>query len=563
MGADEAGTLERLKTHRRELIDPKIAEHRGRIVKLMGDGALVEFASVVDAVACAVEIQREMASRNAATGESPRIEFRIGINVGDVIVEGDDIYGDGVNIAARLESLAETGGICLSGDAYRQVKGKLTIAFEDLGEREVKNVADPIRVYRVVADKRGTDGTVSSSPTAKSPAEKPSIAVLPFTNMSGDTEQEYFSDGITEDIITELSRFRSLFVVARNSSFSYKGKSEKVQEIGRDLGVAYVVEGSVRKAGTRVRVTAQLIEASTGNHLWAERYDRELADIFAVQDELVRAISGAIPGQLDRSGVEHIRRKTPSSLTAYDCDLRGRWALAHWNEGLSAALEWYEKAIEADPKYAAAHAGIAMAYGYGLFVLGMPPENALAHAREHAQQAVVLDDRNPTVNAYAALAYMLCGDHKLAQSHAERAVFLNPNDPMTLSARAQVLTYTGDPAQALEWFAKSERLEPYAPDDPRLDCLCDCYYMLREYEKVIEIHAAYRNVPAFLFIVLAAAYAQAGNPEKAKAAIKEFERARPPEYDATTMITYQMRMCSRQEDRDHWLAGYRKAGLPV
>ena len=290
MGEDEAGTLAALKRHRTAVVDPEIAAHNGRIVKLMGDGALVEFASVVDAVECAVAVQQGMAKRNAGVPEDKRIAFRIGINLGDIIVEGDDIYGDGVNVAARIQEIAAPGGVCISSKVQGEVTGKVEAAFKDAGEHELKNIAKPVRVYRWT---EGTEAPVSEAAPLALP-DKPSIAVLPFTNMSGDPEQEYFSDGISEDIITELSRFRSLFVIARNSSFAYKGQSVNVGKIGQELGVAYVVEGSVRKAGNRVRITAQLVEAASGNHLWAERYDRDLDDIFAVQDEVTIAIVTAI-----------------------------------------------------------------------------------------------------------------------------------------------------------------------------------------------------------------------------------------------------------------------------
>jgi adenylate cyclase len=379
--------------------------------------------------------------------------------------------------------------------------------------------------------------------------------------MSGDADQEYFSDGLTEDIITELSRFRTLLVVARNSSFTFKGQAVDVKEVGRKLGANYVVEGSVRKAGNRVRINAQLLESATGNHLWAERYDREFEDIFAVQDALVRAIAGAIPGQLDRHAMENMRRRPPENLTAYDCELRARWALSHWNEGLPVALEWFENAARADPDYAPAQAGIALVNAYSIPAFGWNPESAVARAKEHAQRATTLDDRNPVVQAYAGLAYMLSCEHQLSMKHAERAVALNPNDPFALFVLANVLTYSGEMEKALGYFAESERLEPYAPDDQRLDCLCDCHYMLRQYGKVVEIHSVYQNVPAFLYLILAAAYAQLGSPTRAKAAIGDYERLRPAGHDPQAMIAYQMRMCWRQEDRDHWLEGYRKAGL--
>lgn len=397
-------------------------------------------------------------------------------------------------------------------------------------------------------------------------SDEPSIAVLPFTNMSGDPEQEYFSDGLTEDIITELSRFRNLLVVARNSSFTFKGQAVDVKEIGRKLGARYVVEGSVRRAGNRIRITAQLLESATGNHLWAERYDREIADIFAVQDELVRAISGVIPGQLDRYAVENLRRKPPDNLTAYDFELRGRWAMTHWNEGLEIALEWFEKSANADPNYALPQAGIALVCAYQIPVGGLSPESTLAHiarAKEYARRATVLDDQNPTVQAYAAMAYAFSWEYELSRRHAERAVALNPNDSYALFVKAVVLTYSGNMQEALEFFARSERLEPYAPDDQRLDCLCDCYYMAHNYDKVIEIHRVHQNRPAVLYLILAAAFAQLGRQEQARDAVKDYERLRPAGHDAVALVNYQTRMCWRQEDRDHWFEGYRKAGIPV
>ena len=557
MEHDEAGTLAALKARRRDVLAPLITQHHGRIVKLMGDGVLVEFGSAVDAVQCAVELQKGFARANEGVAETSRIVLRIGINLGDVIVEGTDLYGDGVNVAARLEGLAEPGGIYISGSVYDQVKRKLSSSFDELGPHAVKNISEPVQIYRVRTGYREAAESTAQTQT------KPSIAVLPFANMSGDAEQQYFSDGITEDIITELSRFRSLFVIARNSSFQYREKSVDVRRVGRELGVRYVVEGSVRKMADKVRITAQLIDASSANHLWSERYDRELKDIFAVQDELVRAICGVIPGQLDRFAVEALRRKPPDNLTAYDCELRGRWAMAHWSEGLSVALEWFEKAAKADPNYAMAHAGMALVYAYEIVALGLPGTSRMAQANEHAQRATVLDDRNPTVQAYAGMAYLLTCEYQLSRAHAERAVFLNPNDPFTLFVKANVLTYAGDQEQALEYFAKSERLEPYAPDDERLDFLCDCHYLLGNFEKVIEIHELYQNVPASLYLILAAACAQAGRPAQARAAVADYERLRPAGHDALTMIKHQMRMCSRQEDRDRWFEGYRKAGLLV
>jgi TolB-like protein/class 3 adenylate cyclase/tetratricopeptide (TPR) repeat protein len=555
MEQDEAGTFERLRQRRRALVEPAIARHHGRIFKLMGDGLLAEFGSAVDAVECAAAIQQAMNEANRQEPDS-RIEMRMGVHVGDVIIEGEDRHGEAINIAARLQEIAEPSSICVSRRVMELARQKVACGFDWRGEERLKNIAEPVAVYSVRRD----GGSPDPAPLLP---DKPSIAVLPFTNMSGDSEQEYFSDGLTEDIITELSRFRNLLVVARNSSFTFKGQAVDVKEIGRKLGARYVVEGSVRRAGNRIRITAQLLEAATGNHLWGERYDREMQDVFAVQDELVRAISGAIPGQLDRHAVENLRRKPPDNLTAYDCELRGRWALTHWNEGLSVAQEWFEKSAKADPNYALAQAGIALVAAYQIPAHGLSPDLAIARAKDHARRATALDDRNPTVQAHAALAYSFSCEHELSKRHAERAVALNPNDSYALFVKAVALTYAGDLQEALEFFAKSERLDPYAPDDLRLDCLCDCQYMLHNYEKVIEIHRAYQNVPAFLYLILAAAAAQMGRQEQARNAVKDYDRLRPAGHDAVAMIRYQIRMCSREEDRIHWLDGYRKAGIRV
>ena len=334
MGADEEGTLARLKALRREVADPKIKEHRGRIVKTTGDGLLLEFASVVDAVRCAVEVQREITERNADVPRDRRIELRMGINVGDIIKDGRDIHGDGVNVAARLEALAEPGGICVSRVVRDQVRDKLDFSFEDMGERQVKNISRPVRVLRVLLG----DGPGRPEPAAAASAtpplplpDKPSLALLPFTNMSGDSEQEFVSDGIAEDVITALSRYPSLFVIARNSSFTYKGQAVDVKQVGRELGVRYVLEGSMRKAGNRIRVTAQLIEAGTGNHVWAERYDRDLADIFAVQDEITHALTTALAPAIADAELRRAIRKPPETLDAWAAYQRGLWHVSKAN----------------------------------------------------------------------------------------------------------------------------------------------------------------------------------------------------------------------------------------
>src|SRR5580693_1180118 len=363
MGADEEGTHERLKALRRELADPKIKEHRGRIVKTTGDGLLIEFASVVDAVRCAVEVQREMAERNTDVSPDGRIEFRMGINLGDIIKDGRDIYGDGVNVAARLEALAEPGGICVSRVVRDQVRDKLAFSFEDMGEQQVKNIARPVRVHRIVLG----EGTGPSKPTAGGAAnpplplpDKPSIAVLPFQNMSGDPEQEYFADGMVEEIITALSRIRWLFVIARNSSFTYKGQAIDVKQVGRELGVRYVLEGSVRRAGGHVRITAQLVDASTGTHLWADRFDGSLEDVFELQDKVAISVAGIIEPTLQAAETARTAGRPTDDLTAYDLYLRAFPMFLSASRQIPEALRLLEMAIARDPNYGPALAWAAL-----------------------------------------------------------------------------------------------------------------------------------------------------------------------------------------------------------
>ena len=382
MGADEEGTLLRLNTHRREFLEPKIAEHRGRIVKRTGDGVLIEFASAVDATRCAVEIQRGMVERNASVPEDKRIELRIGIHIGDVIIEDGDIFGDGVNIAARLESSAEPGGICISDDVYRQVYGKLDANFQDAGEHELKNIARPVRIYQLQPP-----GHEMKAPALALP-NKPSIAVLPFQNMSGDAEQDYFCDGMVDDIITGLSRIKWLFVIARNTTFTYKGKSVDVKQIGRELGVRYVLEGSVRKAGVRVRIGGQLIDATTGAHVWAERYDRKFEDIFALQDDLTLSVVGAIEPTLRLAEVERVKRKRSDSLDAYDLVLQAQPNVyTRMPSPSMQALPLLERALKLDPSYALAHAYAAECHHIIFLRGGLSEEHRKASIR-HAEAAI-------------------------------------------------------------------------------------------------------------------------------------------------------------------------------
>jgi adenylate cyclase len=391
IGADEEGTLNRLKAIRTELVDPKIADHHGRIVKTTGDGLLVEFSSVVDALRCATEWQHGMDERNAAAPGGNRIKFRIGVHQGDIVVEDDDIFGDGVNVAARLEGLAEPGGICVSVRVQEDVAGRLDLIFEDIGEQNLKNITRPVRVYRVrIAT---AEDTSKVTPTESGPVlslpDKPSIAVLPFENMSGEPEQEYFADGIAEDVITALSRYPSLFVIARNSSFTYKGRAINVTQVGRDLGVRYVLEGSLRKSNDRIRVTAQLVEAETGKHIWAERYDRELADIFVVQDEITDAVTIAIAPAIAGAEQRRAVRKPPRNLDAWGAYQRGLWHLCKFGaEDNAFSQQFFQQAIDLDPNFAGGYSGLAIAKRRGVQRLGLLEQN---NVLDLARRAVVLD----------------------------------------------------------------------------------------------------------------------------------------------------------------------------
>ena len=525
MAADERGTHARLKALRQDFIEPKVAEHHGRIVKLMGDGALVEYASVVDAVQCAAEIQRGIAERNADIPRDRRIEFRIGINLGDVIFDGGDIYGDGVNIAARLESLAEPGGICVSELVRLSTETKLDLQFEDLGEQQVKNIGRPIRIWRWRASGQPAAAT---GPFPRS-HNKASIAVLPFTNMSGDPEQNYFSDGITEDIITELSRFRSLAVIARNSSFRYKNQSPTIQDVGRQLGVEYVVEGSVRKAGSRIRVTVQLIDTRTGGHVWAERYDRPLGDTFAMQDEITASIAARLGAAIERAEADAGGRKAPADFGAYDFYLQGRAKRpAEAKTPQLEARELFRKAVEIDPGFAPAYAELARTY-YTEIALQWDPQHraeALAKGFEFARKAVALDQTLPVAHLIMGDLHLRRHDYEEAVVWAERAIALNPNDPDNYAALANIKTFMGKSAEALPLMRKAIDLDPNYP--PLYDM-----YIGRAYLAARQPAAAVPHLrrctsrmpdhwPAQLF--LAAAYGQLGQLADAGAALAAARR---------------------------------------
>lgn len=466
MGADEVGTLKALKAVRREIVDPAIAVHKGRIVKTTGDGMLVEFASAVDAVCCAVEMQARMAEQAASAAQ--KIAFRIGINVGDIIIEGDDIFGDGVNIASRVENECEPGGVCLSGTAFEQVRGKTDFAFDDLGEKSLKNIDRPVRLY--AAHPGGLEGTAPLSEARKQPPlpDKPSVAVLPFQNMSGDPDQEYFADGMVEEIITALSRNKQLFVIARNSSFTFKGKAVDIKQAARDLGVRYVLEGSVRKSGNRIRITGQLIDAGSGAHLWADRYDGSLEDVFELQDQVATSVVGAISPSVIHAEMERAKRKPPNSLDAYDLYLRAQAAHREFSkESWDRAAGLYEQAIALDPQYASAHAMLA-----SLFVSlkdwgwSSNRETEDSRATVHAKTALSLQQADPWVLSNCAwVLARSTREVELADSLVEEAIRLDPNAMNAWMWGSTVKMFLGQHQTAIGYAQHALRLSPL---DPRI-----------------------------------------------------------------------------------------------
>lgn len=562
--ADEDRTLARLRTLRSDLIDPTIAVHNGRVIKRTGDGALVEFRSVVDAVRCAVEVQNGMAERNAGVPQDRRIEFRIGIHLGDVVEESDgDLMGDGVNIASRLEGVAAPGAICLSEDAYRQVKARLDLSVSDLGSTQLKNIAEPIRVYSLQV---GTKAAATPEPATSRPATaappKLSIAVLPFANMSGDAEQDYFADGISEDIITALSKLSQLFVIARNSSFTFKGQNVHVQDVGAKLGVRHVLEGSVRKSGNRVRITAQLIDAISGGHLWAERFDRDLTDIFAVQDDVTQQIVGALALNLTDGARPRLAPEPPRNTEAYDCFLRGR-ELWHrlTKETNTAARDLLQRATELDPNFASAYAFLALTHGVDyLNRWGASPPESMAQAEEAATRAVTLDDNDPWAHWALAIAKLYTRRHDEAVDEVERALALNPNFAEAHVCRGETLYYSGRPEEALESFARAKTLNPYFPDVV-LHFQALALFQLGRYDEAVDLllQRLARNAATDVSrALLAASYGHLGRLEEARAAWQEVLRVNPD-----FSLEYRRKVLPYKNPADFELMvdGLRKAGV--
>ena len=487
MGADEAGTLAALKRHREAIFDPAVAAHNGRIVKLIGDGVIAEFGSVVDAVNCALSVQRSGVTAADQSAAEPIILLRIGINLGDVIIEDDDIYGDGVNIAARLEPLAEPGGVCVSSIVNESVGNRIDVRFQDGGDISVKNIDRPIRVWKwhpgatIPAAVRSNAATPQPTPVA-------SIAVLPFTNMSGDPEQEYFSDGISEDIITDLSKIAGLTVIARNSSFAFKGRSVDVRTVGRDLGVRSVLEGSIRRAGNRVRITAQLIDAATGAHVWADRYDRELTDIFEVQDEVTRRIVDALKVTLNPAENTRMDERGTPNIEAYDYFLRGRELLlgsAKNRDTFEQSKKSLMRAIDLDPSYAQAYAGLAFAYIFDhQNRWSDDPDGSLPLAKRYAEQAIQKNPKEPLARVVAAIVASSRRDLDRATSEAQIALSLNPNYAMAYNVIGAIHTFSGQPLEAIPMIERAMRLDP-TQSEQYLHFLGMAYLLAGKYETAI------------------------------------------------------------------------------
>ena len=557
MGQDEVGTLRRL-TACRAILDELIAAYRGRIFGSAGDSVVADFASAVDAVQCAVAVQDSIGKDSAARPAGEQMRFRIGVHIGDVLVQGENLFGDGVNIAARLEALAEPGGICISGAVRDQIGTKLPIAFTALGDQQVKNIAQPIRAYRI----GGASATTVTAPSLPLP-DKPSIAVLPFQNLSGDPEQEFFADGIAEDIITALSHYSSLFVIARNSSFTYKGRAVDVKQVGRELGVRYALEGSVRKARNRVRVTAQLVEAEAGNHVWAERYDRDLTDIFALQDEITEAVTIAIAPAIADAEQRRAMRRPPESLDAWAVYQRGLWHFSKGTaEGNTLAQKFFQQAIDLDPSFAGSYTGLAYAHRRAAGVFGT---RSLAEAEDLAEalvrRAVALDANDAEARTCFGNLLMRRGDYAGALAEIESALAISPNLADAHGALGSVLTRSGHPREGRIALEKCIRLDPHNPNNNlQLLVITIGYYLSREYDAAVE--AARRGIRSYpdhsnQYRWLAASLGQTGRIEEAKEVLAKAIAIAPAAFD---MFVRRRVPWHRPEDHAHMLEGLRKAG---
>ena len=565
MEADERGTIARQRAHRSELIDPRISEFGGRIVKTTGDGFLVEFASAAEAVQSAVEIQQLIGERNLSVSPDDRIEFRIGINVGEIIIEGDDIYGTGVNVAARLEEMAEAGGVYISGTVYDQIENILNLRYEDRGKQQVKNISKPIRGYSVRTATGSGEASHASASARVTPKvhDVPSIAVLPFVNMSGNAEQEFFSDGITEDLITTLSRMLGLFIIARTSSFAYKGKTIDIKQVSRDLGVRYVLEGSVRTAGNRVRVTAQLIDAQTGLHLWADRYDRDLTDVFAVQDDITTNVVNALQIELVEGEQARVWHRSTENVEAWSCLSQ---AVMHFNnftkEENQTARNLVEQALELDPNYAAAWVWLGQIYWHDVrFLWASDPDESLKKAAECAEKARALDENYSEFHALLGSIHLMKGEFDAAIEACERSVALDPNVAYATAFLGFALNWAGRPEEALNFAEKAMRFSPLHPSW-YIGVAAHANRLLGRYEEALALYQrSIDQTPEYISprIGLTACYAQMGRLDDARAQAAEVLRI-----DSKFTVTRyaQARSYRYPEHAQENMEALRKAGLP-
>ena len=558
-GADEEATHRRLSEYL-DLISVAIARHHGNVVHYAGDAVLADFRTATDALDCATSVQTDLEERNRDLPDKLKLCFRIGINLGEVILDRDDIYGDGVNVAARLEGLADPGGICISDSVRTAVGNKLELEYGFMGEQAVKNIAEPIRAYKVYA--KSSLQTDIATPLEL--PDQPTIAVLPLTNMSGDPEREYFSDGITDDITTELSRFRDLVVIASNSSFSYKGKSVKVQDIAADLGVRYILEGSLRADGNRVRITTQLVDSATGRHMWAERYNREIDDIFDLQDEIAQKVASTVAGRLRLTAREIARRKPAQNLAAYDHLLRGESISADTEENNRLAIEAFEKAIELDPTCARAYTGLAQHHLIEWYSdWGDSTEQCLQRALECTEKSILLDPYDNKVLWRAAYIYIHNGNFDQAREHLERAFELNPNDADTMVVMGALYRGVGEPEEAIRYCQKAMKLNPFHPDYYHLN-LAEAYFAARKYsEALIPIKRFLSRNPGFMlhYRLLAGTYAQLGRLEEARSVVAKI-LAVEANASVKTERERNRRFWKHADDLESFLDGLRKAGLP-
>ena len=560
MGIDEEGTHKDLKAHCHELVEPKIQQHRGRMIKNTGDGFLAEFTSVLDAVRCATEIQQGMILRNGKTPDERRIEFRIGVHQGDIIIDSGDIFGDGVNVAARLEGIADPGGICVSARVQEDVRGKLDLALDDIGEQRLKNIERPVRVYRILSENKAT----RPRPALALP-DRPSIAVLPFQNMSGDPEQDYFADGVVEELITALSRFRQLFVIARNSSFTYKDRAADVKEVGRELGVRYVLEGSVRRAANRVRITAQLIDAQTGGHLWANRFDGTPEDIFDLQDQVTTSVVGAIIPKLEEVEFNRSKFKPTESLDAYDYYLRAMMYFNQWtDETIGKALDLFYKAIELDAEFASANGLAAWCYVRRKLSGWMKNPGEMAELERLARRAIKLanDDAVALYSGGWALVQVE-GSVEEGVAALNRALTLNPNMTSAWLLSGWTKIYIGEPDEAIEHLVHAMRLNPLDPLFQRMQTgVAAAHFLAGRYEQSSSYaHTALQQYPNYLPLlrVAAASHALAGKMIEAEKAVAQICRQDPT--SRLSSVT-QFAPFRRPEDISRYLDGLHKAGLP-